>query len=190
MQIGLKDLYMANITDTGGVETFSTPERLAKAIKAELSVEVAEGVLYADDAVDQIIKEFVKGSIKLNVNDLEPAKQAAILGQTIDSDKVIFAGENDEPPYIALGFRSKKGTGGKYRYIWLYKVKFKIPNENYETKGDGINFVTPELEGEFIKRETDGMWKADYTGLPTDTVAASWFTKVKEYTAPTEGGGA
>jgi len=183
--VGLKDLFMATITETDGVETFGTPERLAKAIKAELSVEVAEGILCADDAVDAIAKEFVKGNIKLNINDLEPAKQVAILGQTIDSDKTIYAGENDEPPYIALGFRSKKGTGGKYRYIWLYKVKFKIPNENYETKGEGINFITPELEGEFIKRAKDGMWKADFTGLPTDPVATSWFTKVKEYTAPT-----
>lgn len=190
MQVGLKDLFMAEITEANGVETFGTPTRLAKAIKAELSVEVAEGTLYADDAVDVIAKEFVKGAIKLNVNDLDPEKYAKILGQTLDYDKVVFAGETDEPPYIALGFRSKKGTGGKYRYIWLYKVKFKIPNENYETKGDGINFVTPELEGDFIKRNVDGMWKADYTGLPTDTVAAGWFSKVKEYVAPSESGGA
>lgn len=182
--VGLKDLYMATITEAAGVETFGVPKRLAKAIKAEISVEVAEGVLYADDAVDEIIKEFVKGSIKLNVNDLEPADVAAILGQYIDNDKVIFAGENDEPPYIALGFRAKKPSGGKYRYLWLYKTKFKIPNENFETKGDGVNFITPELEGEFIKRDKDGMWKADYTGLPTDTVATSWFTTVKEYVAP------
>lgn len=184
MQIGLKDLFMATVTeDANGIETFGTPERLAKAIKAELSVEVAEGVLYADDAVDEIVKEFVKGSIKLNVNDLEPAKVADILGQYIDANNVIFSGENDEPPYIALGFRAKK-TGGKYRYLWLYKVKFKIPNENFETKGDGISFITPELEGEFIKRNKDGMWKADYTGLPADTVASTWFTTVKEYVAP------
>lgn len=188
--VGLKDLYMATITETSGVETFGTPERLAKAIKAEISVEVAEGVLYADDAVDEIVKEFVKGSIKLTVNDLEQAKVAALLGQYIDSDKVVFAGENDEPPYIALGFRAKKSSGGKYRYVWLYKVKFKIPNESFETKGDGINFVTPELEGEFIKRDSDGMWKADYTGLPTDTVAAAWFTTVKEYVAPSGEAGA
>lgn len=186
--VGLKDLYMATITETGGVETFGTPERLAKAIKAEISVEVAEGVLYADDAVDEIVKEFVKGSIKLTVNDLEPQKVAAILGQTVDDDKVIYGGETDEPPYIALGFRAKKPSGGKYRYLWLYKTKFKIPNESFETKGDGINFITPELEGEFIKRESDGRWKADYTGLPTDTVAAGWFTKVKEYAAPAGGG--
>lgn len=181
--VGLKDLYMAKITETSGAETFGTPERLAKAIKAEISVEVAEGILYADDAADEIIKEFVKGTIKLTVNDLEPEKVAALLGQTIDDNKVIFAGDTDEPPYIALGFRAKKASGGKYRYIWLYKVKFKVPSENFETKGDGINFATPELEGEFIKC-SNGKWKADYTGLPTDTVASGWFSAVKTYTEP------
>lgn len=182
--VGLKDLYMATITETDGNEVYGTPERLAKAIKADISTEVAEGMLYADDAVDEIVKEFIKGTIKLNVNDLEPEKMAAILGQYIDNDKVIFAGDTDEPPYIALGFRAKKPTGGKYRYLWLYKVKFKVPSESFETKGDGINFITPEIEGDFIKRNKDGKWKADYTGLPTDTVSAGWFTAVKEYVAP------
>ena len=180
--IGLRDLYFATITETSGEETYGTPKRLAKAIKAELSVEIAEGTLYADDAVDEIAKEFIKGAIKLGVNDLDPEVMAELLGQQIGSDKVIYAGEGDEPPYIALAFRAKKPSNGKYRYIWLYKVKFKTPNETYETKADGISFVTPELEGEFIKRSKDGKWKADYTGTPDDAVAKTWFTSVKEPT--------
>ena len=35
--------------------------------------------------------------------------------------------------------------------IWLYKVKFAIPDENYTTKGDSIEFTTPEIVGQFIK---------------------------------------
>ena len=180
--IGFRDVMIAPMKDD---ETYDAVKRLAKGIKGEMSVEVAEGTLYADDGVDEIVKEFVKGTLKLNVNDLEPADTAMLLGQYIDSNKVIYAGENDEPPYFAIGFRVKKSSGGKYRYIWLYKVKFKIPNESYETKGSGINFVTPELEGEFIKRDKDGMWKADFTGVPTDPIAVDWFATVKEYINPT-----
>lgn len=187
--IGLRDLYMAKITGTGASETFGTPERLAKAIKAEMSVEVAEGILYADDGVDEVAKEFVKGSLKLNINDLEADKTALLLGQNKTSDGIIFAGENDDPPYVAIGFRAKKSGSNIYRYVWLYKVKFKIPNENYETKGDGINFITPELEGEFIKRDKDGMWKADYTGSSEDAIAKTWFNSVVEYTSVEETGG-
>jgi phi13 family phage major tail protein len=174
--VGLKDLYMAELTETAGVESFGDPVKLAKAIKADISVEVAEGILYADDARDEVLSEFVKGTIKLTVNDLTTDNLATLLGQTVGTDGIAYSGETDEAPYVAIGFRAKK-PDGKYRYFWLYKVKFKIPSENFETKNDGINFVTPEIEGEFIKLN-NGLWKADFTGLETSTVAAGWFDEV------------
>lgn len=177
--IGLRDLYRAPITvDENGVENYGAPIRMAKAISAELSVEVAEAVLYADDGEDEVVKEFVSGELTLNVNDLLPTDLAALLGQTQDGDGVLYAGENDEPPYFAIGFRAKKG-GGQFKYIWLYKVKFAIPNEKYQTKGDSIEFTTPEIVGTFIKR-SDGLWKAEHVALPADAVAAAWFTAVRE----------
>ena len=48
--IGLDKLYYAKITeDTSGNETYEDPQPLAKAMTAELSVELAEATLYADD---------------------------------------------------------------------------------------------------------------------------------------------
>lgn len=101
--IGLRDLYRAPITvESEGTETYGTPVRMAKAISAELSVEVAEAILYADDGADEVVKEFVNGELKLNVNDLPPAELAALLGQTQDQDKVVYAGGDDEAPYHAI----------------------------------------------------------------------------------------
>ena len=177
--IGLRDLYRAPITvDESGKETYGTPVRMAKAISAVMSVEVAEAILYADDGADEVVKEFISGELTLNVNDLMPADLAAILGQTQDADGVVYAGEDDEPPYMAIGFRAKKANG-MYKYIWLYKVKFAIPSENYNTKGDSIEFTTPEITGQFIKRP-DGRWKAEHVAVPTEQAAASWFSAVRE----------
>lgn len=177
--IGLRDLYRAPITvDESGKETYGTPVRMAKAISAEMSVEVAEAILYADDGADEVVKEFVSGELKLNVNDLMPADLAALLGQTQDADGVVYAGEEDDPPYMAIGFRAKKANG-MYKFIWLYKVKFAIPSEKYQTKADGIEFVTPEITGQFIKRP-DGRWKAEHVAVPTEAAAASWFSAVRE----------
>ena len=177
--IGLRDLYRAPITvDESGKETYGTPVRMAKAISAEMSVEVAEAILYADDGADEVVKEFVSGELTLNVNDLMPADLAAILGQTQDEDGVVYAGEEDEPPYMAIGFRAKKANG-MYKYIWLYKVKFSVPDETYNTKGDGIEFSTPEIVGQFVKRD-DGLWKAEHVSEPSNDVAKAWFTAVRE----------
>lgn len=177
--IGLRDLYRAPITvGSDGSETYGTPVKMAKAISAELSVEVAEAILYADDGADEVVKEFVSGEITLGVNDLLPADLAALLGQTQDDDKVVYAADTDEAPYFAIGFRAKK-AGGTYKYIWLYKVKFSIPDESYQTKGDSIEFATPEIVGQFIKRD-DGLWKAEHVAEPTNEVAANWFKSVRE----------
>ena len=70
---------------------------------------------------------------------------AELLGQEVDENSVVWAGKEDEPPYVAVGFRAKK-TGGKYRYVWLLKAKFKVPSEKYETKGESIKFNTPDIE--------------------------------------------
>ena len=57
--IGLDMLYYSKITeDADGNETYATPEKLAKALSADLSVELVEAILYADDGIAEIIKEF------------------------------------------------------------------------------------------------------------------------------------
>lgn len=178
--IGLRDFYIAKVTEgTNGVETYGTPRRLAKAISVEMSVELAEATLYADDGIDRVEREFTSGTITLNANDIANEDAAELLGQTVDDNGVLIAGENDDPPYFAVGFRAKK-KGNTYKYVWLYKTKFGIPDESYETKGEGINFQTPEIEGTFMKREKDANWKADYIGTPTDAVGSTWFTEVYE----------
>ena len=97
--IGLRDLYRAPITiGEDGAEEYGAPVKMAKAISAELSVEVAEAILYADDGADEVVKEFVSGELTLNVNDLLPVDLAALLGQKQDDDKVVYGADTDEPP--------------------------------------------------------------------------------------------
>lgn len=181
MTIGLKDLYYALITEEDGVEKYGTPKKLSEAMTADLSVNTADATLYADDALSEEVSEFVSCSLSLGIKELSNDVLKDLLGQEVDDDGVLYAGDGDEPKLVAVGFRAKK-MGGKYRYVWLQRGKFKAPNESFATKGEGITFNTPTIEGTFTKANGSGKWKADYTGLPTDSVAAGWFTKVKTYT--------
>jgi phi13 family phage major tail protein len=183
MTLGLKDLYYAVITMTDGVETYGTPKKMAEAMTAGLTVNVAEAQLYADDALSESVKEFTSGELTLGIKELAPEVVAELLGQKVDENKVVWAGD-DEAPFVAVGFCAKK-TGGKYKYVWLQRVQFAVPEESYETKGESINFQTPKIKGTIYKTIGTGKWKADYVGVPTDAVAAGWFSAVKTYTAPT-----
>ena len=179
--VGLKDMYYATITPgEAGAVTYGTPARMAKAISAELSVEYAEGTLYADDGVDDTVREFSSGTLTLNVNDLSAEVLCALLGQQKGNDGVVLANADDIAPEVAVGFRARK-TGGKFAFIWLYRVRFSVPSENYQTKGSSIEYNTPEIEGTIMAR-ADGNWKVMYvgTGDDSDTVGKGWFSAVKE----------
>jgi len=87
--IGLDRLYYAKITENeNGEETYDTPVPLAKAITAELSVELAEATLYADDGAAEVVKEFQSGTLTLGVADIGVDAAEVLTGATLDDNKV------------------------------------------------------------------------------------------------------
>jgi len=186
--IGLDKLYYAKITEaSSGDESYGTPVMLAKAISAELSVELAEATLYADDGAAEIIKEFKNGKLSLGVDDIGRKAAEELTGATADENGVLISASEDSGSPVAIGFRAKKANG-TYRYFWLYRVKFGVPSTNLATKGDNISFQTPTIEGTISRRnKLDGKgnhpWKAeanaDDDGVGADTIAG-WYTQVYE----------
>lgn len=186
--IGLDKLYYAKITEgTGGDETYGTPSVLAKAISADLSVELNEATLYADDGASEIVKEFKSGTLSLGIDDIGTAVANDLTGAQIDTNHVLIsASENGGAP-VAVGFRARM-SNGKYKYYWLYRVIFGIPATNLATKGDSITFSTPTIEGTIYRRnKLDGQnkhpWKAEVnendTSVPA-SVITGWFSEVYE----------
>jgi len=186
--IGLDRLYYAKITENeNGEETYATPVPLAKAITAELSVELAEATLYADDGAAEVVKEFQSGTLTLGVADIGVDAAEVLTGATLDDNKVLISTSEDGGAPVAIGFRAKKANG-KYRYFWLYRVKFGIPATNLQTKGDSITFSTPTIEGTVMRRnKPDGQgkhpWKAEVSEddpgvLPE--IINNWYTEVYE----------
>jgi phi13 family phage major tail protein len=186
--IGLDKLYYAKITeDQNGNETYGTPVRLAKAINADISVELLESTLYADDGTDTVIKEFKSGTLSLGVNDIGVQAAQDLTGAVLDANGVLISAGEDEPEPVAVGFRAK-AANGHYRYFWLYRVLFGIPGASLKTRGDSIEFSTPSIEGAVTRRKkVDGLgkhpWKAEVTEGVTDASDASvagWFDAVYE----------
>ncbi len=186
--IGLDSLYYAKITeDANGDETYSSPIKLAKAMTAELSVELAEATLFADDGASEIVKEFKSGTISLGIDDIGVTAAQDLTGAKIDNNHVVISTSNDSCDPVAIGFRAKK-SNGKYRYYWLYRVKFGIPGASLQTKGDSITFSTPTIEGTVMRRnKVDGLnnhpWKSevneDDSSVSSSTISG-WFSEVYE----------
>ena len=186
--IGMDNLVYSKITEgPNGDETYAAPKALAKAIKADLSIELAEATLYADDALAHAIKHFKGGKLSLGVEDIGAAAASDLTGATVDDNGVLVAAGEDDGCLVAVGFRALK-PDNRYRFFWLYRVKFAVPSTNTQTKGDSIQFNTPTIEGTIMRRnklDANGKhpWKSEATeGDPgiDASVFKSWFTQVYE----------
>lgn len=163
VKIGLKDVVYAILTDDGvatpGEATYATPKPLKGAITANFSPNASNDTLFADDGPYDTASTLGAMTLELNVADLPSDTYAEIIGAKIDATtKVVVNSSNDQPPYMAVGMKIAK-SNGKYRYIWYLKGKFAAPDESNQTKADSINWNTPTITGNFLKRSADDNWR-------------------------------
>lgn len=146
---------------------------IGKAIQADISIEVNDVKLYADDAIAESDKSFKSGKITLGIDDLRDDVYTDFMGHTKDVSGEITANENDQNAYVGIGFYGAKKVAGvrKYRAIWLPKVQFAEPSDSNKTKGETMEFATPTIEGT-IMLDDNGDWKKEQTfDLESDAIA-------------------
>jgi phi13 family phage major tail protein len=177
--IGLRNVvYTKLLTDVVGSEaTYGPVKPLAGAISGNINPNSTNDTLFADDGPYEIGTTLGGVTLDLNVADLPLEAQADLFGHTMTTEGILMRKSTDVPPWIAVGFKTLK-SNGKYRYTWLNKGKFTIPEQQNETKADKIKFSTPTAKGNFVRRECDDEWERhtdeDATGF-TQTTADQWF---------------
>lgn len=171
--VGLKDVVYCIMTDEENEIYSIEVKKLAGAIDMSIqpSVDVAE--LYADDGLDESASEFSKASISFQIKDIPTEAKCELLGHTYTKFGGAVKKGTDQAPYVAIGFKSKLSKGG-YRYKWLTKVKFTLPDEAHKTKGEKLEFQTPTINGTAMRRKRDEVWEDE-----RDTTNAL-FTKEKQ----------
>ncbi|KAA0944153.1 hypothetical protein FQ087_18690 [Sporosarcina sp. ANT_H38] len=181
---GLDSFHIALYDEVA--KTYGTPKKLAPSIELKTTPNVQTANQHADDMVVDTQSQEGQTDLELTVTGLTNALYAEILGKEIDGDGAVIGSGDDNPPYFALMFRSKKANG-KYKHICYFKSKFSTPEESYKTKGDGIEYGTTSLKATCVNNEDGKKNKMlDEDDLNADKAAlASWFTKVPEYVAPT-----
>jgi phi13 family phage major tail protein len=180
IQVGLNSLYYAILTsDTPSGAVYNSPVAIAGAINAKINPKSNTETLYCDDGPDETVTSLGEIDVEFEAKDIDLDTQAALLGHTVVGG-VLTKKSTDTAPYLALGFKSRKSTG-KYRYVWLFKGKFALQEQDYQTQEDKPKFQTPKIKGTFIKRSYDDAWQKLGDEDHPDWVAATgtnWFTAV------------
>ena len=160
--VGLKNMVLAPLTeDTEALLTYGTLQLVAGAIEASITPENADPeVQFADDVEFSVLYPDPELSFKTKMADIPLTIQEQIFGNKIDDNGVLIRSASDKPPYFAIGFMSEK-SNGKFRFVWLFKVRAKPVTESYQTKEGGtVTRQTGEVEWTAIKRTHDGQYQA------------------------------
>ncbi|MCG1029312.1 phage tail protein [Virgibacillus halodenitrificans] len=175
--IGLKNFHYALLTDDSSTgATYETPVKLAEAVTAGVEPNVSTGRLPGDDRVVSTASRFNYATVTINTTKLPAKDEAALLGKKLGSDGVLRS--KGEAPYVAFGYEVSMDDGTS-EFWWLLKGKFQEPSRSSNTSGDSIEYSTPTIVGEFIRREFDEEWK--FVGNEENngfTSAATWFNDV------------
>ncbi|MBG9657094.1 major tail protein [Cytobacillus firmus] len=186
--VGLKNVRFALLTaDTEETLTYGAPEILAPAISATITTNVTTETQYADDRALETATAIGATEVEFELSDLPSAVVNKLLGVRKNADGVLEYDSNIQAPYVAIMFEAQKSNGSK-RLTVLAKGTFSIPEDAYETKGDGVSFQSKSITGTFVARTHDNVFKyqvdSDDEGVNA-TVIDNWFNAVYDPAAST-----
>lgn len=180
-KIGLTNIWWSELTEgSDGTPTYKGAQTFGKAVSCKVDVTNNDATLYAEDSLAESDKSFNSAKVTLGVADDDDTIFAPILGHKVSeagSDGKggeMVRNANDVAPYIGLGRVITKMVNGviKYKGEFMYKVKFSEPSQDDTTKGEKVDFKTPEIEGT-ASSLANGDWSAAKT-FDTKDAAVSW----------------
>jgi phi13 family phage major tail protein len=178
-QIGLKDVSFAPLTkDDTTAATYGTVKKYERSISAKITPKSSSENEYSDDTIEDVVTQFDSVDVEIELNQLSLATRAFLQGAKLVNG-VLIESKDDIPPYVYMAFKSKKANG-KYRYVALFKGKFELPTDNFETQADKIKTQTATIKGTFMAREFDGNWRliGDEDVDGANSSLSEWLTTV------------
>lgn len=82
------------------------PVRVGRLVKADLTVNLASGKLFADDGLAESVDEFSSGSIAMETDDMEDPVAAVVYGCNVEG-KMVRYNVGDDPPAGGLAYFKK-----------------------------------------------------------------------------------
>ena len=187
-KIGLSSLYYSKLTEAqDGTPTYDGAKVLGKAVSANVSITNNSAMLYADDVLAESDTSFQSGTITLGCAEDGDTVFADLLGHTITTGEnggVVTKATTDVAPFVAVGRVITKMVSGVlyYKAEVLYKVKFAEPSQDDSTKGESMEFRTPEIEGT-ISALANGKWATGKT-FASKADAVSFITTLMAVPTP------
>ena len=181
---GLKKPIVAKRTAAG---TYDIPQgglvQFARAIAFSVAPTFAEAALACDDDPHgEYEKEFVEADVTLGTDTVPVDVNEVLFGATVSAsasgtgaeENVVTYKKDDQANEVGTAVIGDEVLHGvkKWVAVFLPRVKYADPGEDFETKGSSITYKTPSITGKAYA-ETDGTWRKRAV-FGTEAEAIAW----------------
>ncbi|USK18833.1 major tail protein [Bacillus velezensis] len=128
------------------------------AINAKMATDSSTEKQYADNKVADLAVSTGSTKLDLEMRDVPPEHLVNLFGIEETKDGLYLFKKNVTPPWIAITFFGVKANGKK-RHVGLVQGRFTLPDDDWSTKKEKIDFQTSKLSAEFLEREQDDVYK-------------------------------
>ncbi len=186
MFTGLAGVYAAKLDESGSTPSYSDGFQVGEGIAVSIVPQYAEGSVYGDNRRVKYKKKFKSANVTLGTTRLPIAAESDMFGREPDDDGAVVSKGSDEANYVGFGcYATEEDESSiKYAAVWLYKVKFADPGDDFETEGENIVFKTPSVTGSAETLST-GEWRKKQS-FTTEAEAIAWIKEQAGITEETE----
>jgi len=184
---GAKNPYFCKIKEEpeGTLPVYEgDPVKIGRLVKADLTIQMASGKIFADDGLAESVDEFASGSVAMETDDILDSAASVIYGTTVDG-KTVHYNTKDDPPSGGLAYYKKLMRKRKVLYKGIFHplVKASLGNDSASTKTDSITFGTSSTNFT-VFAAANGDWRITEE-FDTEEEAIAW---VKGRFAPASSG--
>ena len=149
------------------------PVKIGRLVKADLSITMASGKLYADDELAESVEEFASGSLTMETDDIIDSVASVVYGTTVE-EKTVHYNTKDDPPSGGLAYYKKLMRKRKVLYKGVFHplVKASLGNDSASTKTDSITFGTSTTNFT-VSNANNGDWRFTEE-FETEDAALAW----------------
>lgn len=147
-KVGFRYAYWAVATEgAGGALTYAAPKVIGKAVSGNLTWTKSTGEFYADDELAEKIDDIIGGSYAMDVDNVELADQAEMVGSTYTAEGGLVTNKDDVAPFGGFaGIRVLRWKGAYYYEPYFFpKVQASVTDESDNTKTASPSFGTKPL---------------------------------------------
>lgn len=184
---GYSNPYIAIYSESSGTVSYDDGQRMARGVSMSASYETTQSVeFYADNVLaEDAPKRFNKGTLTAVVDGLTQDAEQLLFGVpdpvAISSEtgapKFYHFGDDVDVPFVGFGCIARYQYKGveSFRPFVFRKVKFDLPNDEFETQGETVAFKTQSLTATIYRDDSakhDFKWVGEETTTEAAAVAA------------------